>query len=269
MNMYKKVIWISTLAALILLIPLIVYFFRSGKTAAPPEAVPPPPPKQESASGAGPLAGEVRQTAEPEVKEDPEPPPAIRLNDSDKKVREMLVTCSGNENFREWLNRGDLVRRFVAVVDNIAEGRSPGPHLEFLRPAGAFEVKKEGEKVFIEPGAYQRYNGVAEVLLSLDGKKLAALYRQLKPLLVEAYKELGYPDKDFEETLRQAFTVLLNTPLPEGDVLLEERVTTYAFSDKRMELLMEAQKHLLRMGPRNAARIKGKIRELISELEGG
>jgi hypothetical protein len=103
---------------------------------------------------------------------------------------------------------------------------------------------------------------------SLDSQKLVEIYRQIKPLMEEAYKELGYPEKEFGESLLQAFAVLLNTPVPKGDILLEEQVTTYAFSDPGLENLSAAQKHLVRMGPENARKIKAKLREILKEIRG-
>jgi hypothetical protein len=40
----------------------------------------------------------------------------------------------------------------------------------------------------------------------------------------------------------------------------------YEYSDQELESLSAAQRHLLRMGPRNALRIQAKLREIQNEL---
>jgi hypothetical protein len=40
----------------------------------------------------------------------------------------------------------------------------------------------------------------------------------------------------------------------------------YPFADPKLESLGEVEKHLLRMGPRNAGVVQGKARELLAAL---
>jgi hypothetical protein len=73
---------------------------------------------------------------------------------------------------------------------------------------------------------------------------------------------MGYPDLDFDDRLGQAIAELIAVPVaPEAPVLVEE-VLRYEFADAELEALSDAQKHLLRMGPRNVQRIQHKLREL-------
>lgn len=264
METYKKVIWISIVAAVLLMVPLIYHFFFSNEEAAPPVEV-----KEKLSEGekiSGPLPGAVKKVTDPEPITDMELS-GVKLNGSDKKVRELLVSCSSNREFERWIINGDLVRRFVATVDNISRGESPGPHLEFLQPKGKFKTIRRGENIYLDPSGYRRYDKVAEVIASLDGVKLAALYRRMRPLIDEAYKELGYPEKKFGHTLREAVAMIVNTPVPEGDVLLDEKVLTYTYNNTRLEVLNGAQKHLIRMGPENAKKVKDKLKEISAALE--
>jgi hypothetical protein len=99
----------------------------------------------------------------------------------------------------------------------------------------------------------------------LDTRGTVRLYKQLKPVIQEAYKDLGYPDTDFEDTLTKAIVELLKVPVVK-DVLLEKKIISYAMVDPELESLSQAQKHLLRMGPENILRIQSKLREFAQEL---
>lgn len=262
METYKKVMWGSVILAIIAVIALIVYFFFIKKEGVPLST---PPPALSSET-------ETRETASPkeevaDIKESDSPLfRDIKLNESDEPLREVLADCSPRRDFKGWLKNKDLIRRFVAVVDNVAGGESPAPHLAFLVPRGKFKIMEAGDNIYIDPASYRRYDSAADAFVSLDTQKLVEVFRQVKPLADDAYKELGYPGKNFTDTLFQAFSVLLNTPVPEGDVLLVEKVTSYAFSDPGLENLSAPQKHLLRMGPKNMKKIHEKLKEILEAI---
>jgi hypothetical protein len=52
----------------------------------------------------------------------------------------------------------------------------------------------------------------------------------------------------------------------EGDIPLRQKVISYAYVDEKLESLSPAQKHLLRMGPRNVRIIQAKLREIAALL---
>jgi hypothetical protein len=166
-----------------------------------------------------------------------------------------------------WFVNEDLVRRFVASVDNIASGVSPQTHLDFLRPREGFEVDERRDGVLvIEPDSFARYDQVAQVFASLDTEGTAALYRELEPLVDEAYAEIGPADGDFDDRLDKAFDLLLAVPVVEGPAQVEQLVLTYAWADDELEALSAAQRHFLRMGPENVSLIQGKLGELRAVL---
>jgi len=190
----------------------------------------------------------------------------LDLDKSDDLVNKLAVKLSSHPQLTAWLKNKDKIRHFVAVIDNIADGMSPRSHLGFLSPRENFEVIKRGNRYYLNPASYSRYNLVAEVFESLDTKECAKLYWELKPLIQEAYFELGYPNQDFHDTLFTAVVELLNTPVVEGDILVEKKVVTYIMVDQKLENLSESQKHFLRMGPRNIRKIQDKLREFAQVL---
>jgi hypothetical protein len=52
----------------------------------------------------------------------------------------------------------------------------------------------------------------------------------------------------------------------EGPVLVEPDGAVYAFADPKLEALGPVEKHLLRMGPRNARLVQQKAREIETSL---
>ena len=228
------------------------YFFfwknRSAPEPAPVEEAAPPP---------------VEFIEEPEPEPDIELPP---LGASDAFVRELVGKLSSHPGLASWLVTKDLVRRFTMIVDNIAEGVSPRAHLRFLHPEEPFLAVERGNRFYIDPEGYERYNLVANVFESLDTAGSIELYRNLKPLIDEAYRELGRSEGTFDETLALALEQLLETPIPGDRVELISRFRSYHHADPDLESLSPAQKQFFRMGPRNVQKIQGKLRELARGL---
>lgn len=189
------------------------------------------------------------------------------LSTSDAVVRELAAGLSSNPKLAAWLVSDDLVRRFTAAVDNVAAGLSPADQLEFLRPKQAFKVKKTGDETFvIDSASYARYDLVASVFASLDTEGTVALYRELKPLIDDAYAEISPPGRTFDDRLEKAFDQLLAVPVLDGPQEVEPLVVTYAWSDENLEGLTAAQRQFLRMGPENVSTIQAKIGEIRAAL---
>ncbi len=194
----------------------------------------------------------------------PAPPPAElpSLDASDALVRDLVGALSSHPALASWLVPDELVRRFTAAVANVAEGVSPRPHVGFLAPERRFAARTAGGRTVADPASYARYDLLAEAVGSIDAAGVADLYRRLEPLTDAAYRELGYPDADFDRALLAALRRLLATPSVAADVELEPTVESYHFADPELEALTTPQKALIRMGPENAARIKRKLREI-------
>jgi hypothetical protein len=188
--------------------------------------------------------------------------PPVELDMSDDLVRQLAREISTHPRLAEWLKSKDLIRRFVAAVDNIANGLSPRAHIDFFQPPGEFVTIKRGDVYVADPEGYSRYHTVVDVFVSLDSSQCVSLFRSMKPLCQEAYRDLGYPDQDFEQTILRAIGELMGTPVVEGNIFLEKAVLNYVILDPALENLSDAQKHLLRMGPENVGAIQAKLREM-------
>ncbi|MCJ7680227.1 MAG: DUF3014 domain-containing protein, partial [Candidatus Aminicenantes bacterium] len=173
---------------------------------------------------------------------------------------------SADPVFAQWILGKDLIRRFTAAVDNIAQGSSPRPHIDFFKVKKEFAVEWKSGVAYIDPSNFNRYDVAADVFSSLAVEDAAILLRQMMPVFQEAYAELGYPNKDFEQTLLKAVDELLRVPIPPDEVEVERDVVTYTYKDPNLEKLSEAQKHLLRMGPDNIRIIQAKLKKIAEAL---
>ena len=244
------------LVTLVLGIPLALYLvFRSGgepepSPNAPPASVRPAP----------------TPLATPEATPQPIDLPA--LNDSDAAVRGLLAALSAHPEFVAWLVPDDLLRRFVVVVENIADGEDPSVHLKHLKPKPPFAATGSGDEIFIDPRSYARFNEVGEAAASIDAEEAVRIYLGAQPRIAEAYMELGHPTgAGFDRTLRRAIDKLILTPLRQGRIDLVRYSVAYEFADRRLESLEPGQKALVRMGAENQRRIQNKLREIVRVLD--
>jgi hypothetical protein len=189
------------------------------------------------------------------------------LEQSDPLIAQEALPLSSRPGWEGWLQNTSLVQRFVAAVENVADGDSPRIHVPFLAPPERFGVTIERGRTFVDPAAYARYDGVANVIDGLDATATVRLYRRFQPLFEGAYADLGRPDRTFEQALRLAIARLLATPVVDGPLELRERVITYGFADTNLQSLSAAEKHLLRMGPRNVRAIQAKLRQIEAALD--
>lgn len=239
-------------AALVVVLAVAAYWFL-GRGPAEPEtppqatvsAPPPPPPAP----------------AEP-IEPDPAPFVLPSLDDSDGVLRGLVAGLSAHPGLAAWLVPDELIRTFVVTVDNIADGSNPSRHVPFARPASRLETTGEIADLRIDPSSYRRYDDLTQIIVSLDTNGAAELYRQLLPLMDEAYAELGNPDVTFTDTFHRAVSNLLKTPVIEGQPTLVQRATLFDYADDSLQSLSPAQKQLLLMGPDNLRTVQATIRDI-------
>lgn len=259
MESHRKIILIGSLLALAA-VGLFVYLFvltpkESPKTTPDIQKVVQPGKK----SVEKPKAEEDKEERiqRPELE-----PVELDLSASDDPVRSLAGVLSQHSQWGKWLEKENLIRRFVAVVDNIATGESPAYHLSFLQPSQPFVVHEEGDRMLVDPKSYQRYDGLTEVILSLDMKSCSELYYRLEPNFEKAFSELGHPEISFQKRLRVAMKRIFNIPVTTGLIEVKKKVVAYRYVDPQLENLTAAQKHFLRMGPENLRKIQSKLKEL-------
>ncbi len=250
MGKNKTAVWVGIVVLVLAAAAVYYFFFWPSKTPETIEGTQP----QESISAEEQRTEEILEPIE------------VDLNKSDELVRKLAEKLSAHPELAQWLMTDYLIRRFVAIVDLIANGDSPRRPADFIKIEEDFKIREEEGQVFLDPAGYQRYVGVAAVVMSLDAKGCATLYKRLRLPIEQAYRDMGYPEGNFDATLEKAIHKLLETPVVSDRIYLEKDVLTYHYVDPELENLSVAQKHLLRMGPDNMVVIQTKLREIAQFL---
>ena len=236
----------------------------------------PAPATRTIASPAPPAVTAVEPPAGPEpvietpVEPEPEPDPAEpevelpALNDSDGFVRERLQALSDGAVLLSLVTDEQLIRRFVVFVENISRHEFPQTDLPY-RPIGVdMPVRELDQNLFLmEEGAHGRFDGFVDAMTAVDTGQAYALYRLLRPLFQQAYAEIGYRGRDFDDTLRLAINNVLQATDSEGPYQLVKPSVMYLFADSELENADAVHKQLIRIGPRNSTRLMGKLAEFV------
>jgi hypothetical protein len=242
-------VWIGA-AALLVILGIAAYYFTRAPATAPSNAAP-------AAGKAQPDSALGRDGLNLTL------PP---LEMSDAFIRELVAKLSSHPRVAAWLATDGLVRNFTVVVVNIAEGHTPAPQLRRLRPAGQFQIITRGNDTLIDPRSYDRYTSLAEATASMDPAGTARLYGGVKPLIDQAYAELGYPDIPFDRMLERAIVQLLETPVVEDPIRVNPKGIGWVYADARLEGLTGAQRQLLRLGARNQRIVQESLRKVALAL---
>jgi hypothetical protein len=256
-------------------VPLVVVVVAAGAylswTLRPPTqpAVQPPP------HGEAPPAPQAQpepairhpiEDAQPATKEPVAAASLPSLDDADKAVEDELAGLVGRAPLDQFLIPGRFIRRVVATVDNLPRSKAP-QNMWPAKPAGGrFVTTGEKGDVFLSPENYRRYDPALRFMEAVDTGKLVALYVRFYPLFQQAYTELGYPNKYFNDRLVEVIDHLLATPEAKGPIKLRKPWVMYEFADPALEARSAGQKTLIRMGPENAARVKAKLRAIRQQV---
>lgn len=200
----------------------------------------------------------------------PEAPPApVRhLAEAMALFPELANRIFPPERIAAWLQQSDLLRRIVGVVDNLAHGASPKGQMTFLAPKEPFQAERAADGYWRATAANSlRTRAMVETFCLANPQAMAAAYTRLEPVFDQLYQEAGYPDGRFREALAKACQMILATPVPEREAPLVRSGRTYFHADPKWEALPPAQKHLLRLGVRDAERVQRKVRELAQALQ--
>ncbi|KZN48833.1 DUF3014 domain-containing protein [Pseudoalteromonas luteoviolacea] len=200
----------------------------------------------------------VVSVTEPESRPaEPVEPVLPSLDDSDTSVRDSVASYLSKQAM-ELLVTEDMVRRSVVFIDNLAQGKVAKKHYPVSKPADNFMVI-EDDLIITDPNSFERYTPYVNMLNSMSTAQLVRLYEQYKPLISEAYEEIGYNGNEFDYTLQEALGELLETPIPESNLPLIQESVTYKYAYAEWEQLSDAQKLFLRMGPENMKKAKKRL----------
>jgi hypothetical protein len=214
----------------------------------------------------------------------PKPPPEIvepvkelinplpLLDDSDSWLKLKLPELTWRTELLQLVIDEDMIRRFVVFTDNFAQGSIAYEHSPFILPKEKFSVGDKESNTDIQTETWQwndktskRFNAYIDLLRSIDSAHLVDWYFEAKPLVDQAYGELGYED-DFTLTLQDAITRVLDMELPKSDMTLTRPSVMYKYKETELESLDDSEKLLLRLGKENLLVIKSVLLEINEKL---
>lgn len=231
--------------------------------ATVPDEVPAPTP---SAS--------VEHPVEPAVEEGAAPTPLPALADSDALVAQSLSELLTRQDVLTFLQVDGFVRRVVATIDNLPRQQAPVMVWPVNPTPQRFLTQRADTGVeTIHPDNSERYRPLVRIMESVDTTRAVALYRRLYPLFQQAYEELGFPGRYFNDRLVQVLDHLIATPVqtePPAVTLVEVKGEVpslrpwvrYEFADPALESLSAGQKILVRMGSENHRRVQARLADV-------
>ncbi|MFC1774460.1 DUF3014 domain-containing protein [Pseudomonadota bacterium] len=134
--------------------------------------------------------------------------------------------------------------------------------------SGQLRVEEDSNGIYLSNDNYARYDAFIDLFASINNDQMIALYLHYYPLIQAAYDNLGYSSAYFNDRLIDVIDHLLQAPDLGGRIALVRPRVLYKYVDPELEALSAGQKVLIRIGPRNAARVKSKLRELRQALAG-
>lgn len=256
-------------------------YYQGQQTSAPVEppvatapaapAAPAPPPEAPPA---------IQHPVEPPASEAATPPaPIPALADADSYVSNRLAELLGRPNALRFLQLDGFVKRAVATVDNLGRSHAPVLMWPVTPTPGRFASAKaaDGASETIAPDNAARYAPFVRFAEAVDTGQAVALYRRLYPLFQQAYEELGFPGRYFNDRLVQVLDQLIATPVPatppavalvqvRGEVPSTRPWVRYEYADPQLEALSAGQKILLRLGADNQRRLQAKLVDVRGRL---
>lgn len=204
--------------------------------------------------------------------------PLPPLEASDPVVADTFAAWVGPDQARSFIQNERFVRRFVATVDNLTAPRAPTLMWPVHPTSPRFTVEDSGSgsDAHIATANSARYAAAVQFAQRIDAAEAARQYRQYYPLFQQAYEELGYPNRYFNDRLIAVIDHLLQAPEPvaprvrlmqvRGSFESEQPWVRYEFEDPQLEALSAGQKILVRIGPANARVVKAKLREFRAQI---
>lgn len=212
----------------------------------------------------------------PTIEEEPTEPvkePLPLLNESDAWIKEQLLNLTWRKELLKLVIDDDMIRRLVVFTDNFAQGLIAYEHSPLVKPHMQFQVSDKlpsddaNTQVWLwNNTSSKRFDLYVDLLRSIDVENLVSWYVEVKPLIDEAYTELGYPDDDFTDILLEAITRVLDMEFPKSSLELVRPSVMYQYRDNEVENLPDTEKLLLRIGKENLLVIKSVLLEFSDKL---
>jgi len=187
------------------------------------------------------------------------------LDQSDTWIAQLVSTLSKHPTLARLLATPGLIRGATLSVVQIGDGKTPMQPLRALRPKERSQLN--ATTGHLEGESYSRWDSVAGALTSISPVDAAQLYVNIKPLVDQAYIELGHADGDFDAALVRSIRMLADAPSPVSEMILLQRPGYLEHDDPALRSLKPVQKQFLLLGPDNRRRVIGWLRQFAAGLD--
>ncbi|HSD44315.1 MAG TPA: DUF3014 domain-containing protein [Burkholderiales bacterium] len=267
-SLARRVVWWGIPLVLLAAAAASVYWYWLRDQASQPPAQPLAGAQPAPQAAPEPAIRHPIEDAKPETQEPVAAALPPSVDESDQAVADALAALVGRAPLEQFANLSGFVRRLVATIDNLPRSKAPQRMWPSTQTQGAFITTGGRDAVYLSAENYRRYEPALRFMESVDTGKMIALYVRLYPLFQQAYKDLGYADRYFNDRLIEVIDHLLATPEVAEPIRLAKPWVMYEFADPALEARSAGQKTLTRMGTANAARVKAKLREIRRQVTG-
>jgi hypothetical protein len=192
--------------------------------------------------------------------------PLPPLSTSDSFLSDLVSAISRHPALVRWLATPGLIRAGVLAVVQIGDGRTPAVPLKALEPESRVQIAGPGDGV-LDAASYRRWESAVRGLTSIEPAAAAQIYVNIKPLLDEAYQELGYPGGNFDDAVTRAIRVLADTTLAPEPPRLLRRPNYFEYDDASLRSMVPVQKQFRLIGPDNRRQVMAWLRQFAAALD--
>lgn len=162
-----------------------------------------------------------------------------------------------------WMTPDQQIRKWVYIIDNIADGNIPIQNRPLAYDMDKFQVDNSTEEgVFYLSGAnFKRTELLINTFTQIPPAELVRYYQHWLPLLNKAYDELGRDD-NFEDRLIQAIENVLAIQSLNEKVALKQPSVFYVYANKDLEKADKLHKFFWRLGSKNTNKVQTYLKKI-------
>lgn len=202
--------------------------------------------------------------------EQPAVEPLPSLNNSDSAVLTRLAGLEMGASLLRLLTPEDIIRKFVVFTYNASQGELPQVDYPLRGVEGDVVVEEIDTNLYqMQPATHRRFDNLIDTLVALEPEQALSVYRAMRPLFQEAYAELGLGSENFDEVLVQAIDEIMAADTATGPFQLIKPSVMYLYAEGRIEDMSPVEKQLLRLGPENTEKLKGRLPAYRERLQAG
>lgn len=247
------------------------WFLGPGRRVAPPA---PPPPAVAQAPVEAPSAPVLPSAPASAVLHPVEAIPAEDTTEVPPEgIAGAVTQLVGRAAVEHFLVLDDFPRRLAATVDNLGRDQA-SPSVWPVQPTpGRFKVLGTPPDLTVDPDNGLRYAPFVRFLERTDLRRAVGLYRRMYPAIQQAYADIGFPNRYFNDRFVEVIDQMIAAPVPsgtlsvrlpeaEGPVKPARPWLLYDFADPGLRSLTAGQRLMLRLGPVDELRVKARLRAL-------